>query len=154
MNVDKHIANELASIVKSGLPKFTQLKSVADSTWDKQGKFPYIFIFMPDEVDASYHYEDSSILDSKQTINIAAYIGFKAPTDALKAGLSQEQYWELANEVKKGFRGMVLSGYADTDEKVEFDPIKYSGKQIVNDNGQGVGLGVVHFQLTAKVSVL
>ena len=61
MNVDKHIANELTSIIKSNLPKFTQLKSVADSTWDKQGKFPYIFIFMPDEIDASYHYEDSSI---------------------------------------------------------------------------------------------
>lgn len=155
MNVDKHISDEIASIIKSGLPKFNQLNMIEESTWDKQGKFPYIYIFMPSEVDASFHYENNSSLDSKQTIDIMAYIGFKSPTDALKLGLSQQTYWELANDVKKAFRGMVLTDYTDADEAVKFDPIKYSGKYIINpNNGQGIGLGVVHFQLTAKVSVL
>lgn len=155
MNVDKHISTEIAGIIREQLPTFNQLNMIEDSTWDKQGKFPYIYIYMPEEVDASFHYEDNSSLDSKQTISILAYIGFKAPTDVLKQGLSQEVYWELANQVKKGFRGMILTDYEDTDETVKFDPIKYAGKYTINpNNGAGVGLGVVQFQLTAKVSVL
>lgn len=156
MNRDKYISDSLTDIVTHKLPVFNQIAIFDGANWDKQSKFPYVYIYNPaDSTNNIDIYENGSFDDYDVTIDIIIYVGFKSSNDVLKQGFSQVEYWERAADIERVFRRETIDTYQDESEYVAFLPIRYMGKEMVNpNNGKGVGLGMIHLQIMGKVTLL
>jgi hypothetical protein len=107
---------------------------------------------MPTDLATSEDYDNGDSDTYEVTTDIIAYFGFKSKTDATNKGLFQQEFWERANEIQTALRRLDFDDYSNETESVYFNNCKYKGKELLlPNNGNGVGLGVIHFQINSTV---